>query len=178
MRIRKLLVVAGWLLAVAGCEQEHPVDTDSTTSDFETVRVDDDDVRYLYYDPAIGFHAARRLEEIPIFARSTVVVYRESEGSPELDATTFRVGKLLDAGPGDSFERVVMSRKALLRRTHTAQNAQRRAEAIVFDAQEISQLDPRSERSQRSRKALQLLEERMPSESESSQTPPDTRDQR
>lgn len=127
-------------------------------------------LRYVYFDFERGFQPVDSLDKVPMWQRAATIVYRAGDAY-DPDKGVY-VADLLGAGPGDTVEARLMSRRAHFGRAKVAKAGWADGRAVVLEARDIANLDPNSERQKASRKALRAVEKMLPEDTPSKRTPP------
>jgi hypothetical protein len=141
-----------------GCERSPADEAEASAIGF----VVDDGVEYAFFDPSQGLTQANSLEDVPLEQRAAVVIVADEAGQNPHE--TVHVADLLAAQPGQKAQARPMSRRQHFQHARAAQNAGGLAGRVKFMAQEVSQLDPRSDRSAASREARHKLDKLVPRE--------------
>lgn len=121
----------------------------------------DDAVEYAFFDAERGMRTADSIEQVPLEQRAAVVLVTGDDVATE---KLLYVADLLDAEPKENARARPMSRRDHFQRARAAQSAGGLARRVQFMAQEVAQLDPRSDRSAASREARERLDKLVPRE--------------
>jgi hypothetical protein len=116
----------------------------------------DEKAAYVYRDLDMNLRHAQRLDEVPVGQRGAVIVHVDGERAGE-DAVY--VANLLEASPGDTVSAHKMSRRDHFQHARAAVLGNWHARMVDFAARERAQFDPRSERSDASRKAKKMMDD-------------------